>query len=121
MHVKKSLIRRLREGKAGPFERWTADEKSISIFTAEMNRSSSFLSSAVTHRAISKLRLSKVMGTLYSLRMRACSSARRAVVVAGALPRARNTSAATSTPNALDSPPTPLRSSARVNNNPSGT
>jgi cytidylate kinase len=35
MHVKKSLIRRLREGKAGPFERWTADEKSISIFTAE--------------------------------------------------------------------------------------
>lgn len=35
MHVKKSLIRRLREGKAGPFEKWTADEKSISIFTAE--------------------------------------------------------------------------------------
>jgi cytidylate kinase len=35
MHVKKSLIRRLREGKAGPFERWTADERSISIFTAE--------------------------------------------------------------------------------------
>jgi cytidylate kinase len=35
MQVKKSLIRRLREGKAGPFERWTADEKSISIFTAE--------------------------------------------------------------------------------------
>jgi len=35
MHVKKSLIRRLREGKAGPFERWTTDEKSISIFTAE--------------------------------------------------------------------------------------
>ncbi len=35
MHVKKSLIRRLREGKAGPFERWSADEKSISIFTAE--------------------------------------------------------------------------------------
>lgn len=35
MHVKKSLIRRLREGKAGPFERWTADEKTISIFTAE--------------------------------------------------------------------------------------
>jgi len=35
MHVKKSLIRRLREGKAGRFERWTADEKTISIFTAE--------------------------------------------------------------------------------------
>ena len=35
MHVKKSLIRRLREGKAGPFERWTADERSISLFTAE--------------------------------------------------------------------------------------
>jgi cytidylate kinase len=35
MQVKKSLIRRLREGKAGAFERWTADEKSISIFTAE--------------------------------------------------------------------------------------
>jgi cytidylate kinase len=35
MQVKKSLIRRLREGKAGPFERWTADEKSISTFTAE--------------------------------------------------------------------------------------
>lgn len=35
MHVKKSLIRRLREGKAGPFERWTADERTISTFTAE--------------------------------------------------------------------------------------
>ena len=41
MHVKKSLIRRLREGKAGPFERWTADEKSISIFTAEVRRGTS--------------------------------------------------------------------------------
>lgn len=35
MQVKKSLIRRLREGKAGRFERWTADEKTISIFSAE--------------------------------------------------------------------------------------
>jgi cytidylate kinase len=35
MHVKKSLIRRLREGKAGAFERWTTDEKTVSIFTAE--------------------------------------------------------------------------------------
>ena len=35
MHVKKSLIRRLREGKAGVLERWRADDKSISIFTAE--------------------------------------------------------------------------------------
>ena len=35
MHVKKSLIRRLREGKAGTIERWAADEKTISIFTAE--------------------------------------------------------------------------------------
>ncbi len=35
MHVKKSLIRRLREGKAGAIERWAADEKTISIFTAE--------------------------------------------------------------------------------------
>ncbi|MBL0121502.1 MAG: cytidylate kinase family protein [Betaproteobacteria bacterium] len=35
MHVKKSLIRRLREGKANTIERWAADEKTISIFTAE--------------------------------------------------------------------------------------
>ena len=35
MHVKKSLIRRLREGKASTLERWAADEKTISIFTAE--------------------------------------------------------------------------------------
>ena len=35
MHVKKSLIRRLREGKACSIERWAADEKTISIFTAE--------------------------------------------------------------------------------------
>jgi cytidylate kinase len=35
MQVKKSLIRRIREGKAGAVERWAADEKTISIFTAE--------------------------------------------------------------------------------------
>lgn len=35
MHVKKSLIRRIREGKASKVERWAADEKTISIFTAE--------------------------------------------------------------------------------------
>jgi cytidylate kinase len=35
MQVKKSLIRRIREGKAGKIERWSADEKTISIFTAE--------------------------------------------------------------------------------------
>ena len=35
MQVKKSLIRRLREGKASTIERWGADEKTISIFTAE--------------------------------------------------------------------------------------
>lgn len=35
MHVKKSLIRRIREGKAGTVEKWSADEKTISIFTAE--------------------------------------------------------------------------------------
>lgn len=35
MQVKKSLIRRLREGKASAMERWAADEKTISIFTAE--------------------------------------------------------------------------------------
>ena len=35
MQVKKSLIRRIREGKAGKIEKWSADEKTISIFTAE--------------------------------------------------------------------------------------
>lgn len=35
MHVKKSLIRRIREGKANKIERWAADEKTISIYTAE--------------------------------------------------------------------------------------
>ena len=35
MQVKKSLIRRIREGKASALERWAADEKTISIFTAE--------------------------------------------------------------------------------------
>ncbi|HET9653639.1 MAG TPA: cytidylate kinase family protein [Usitatibacter sp.] len=35
MQVKKSLIRRIREGKASARERWAADEKTISIFTAE--------------------------------------------------------------------------------------
>ena len=35
MQVKKSLIRRIREGKASPIEKWSADEKTISIFTAE--------------------------------------------------------------------------------------
>ena len=35
MQVKKSLIRRIREGKASTVERWAADEKTISIFTAE--------------------------------------------------------------------------------------
>lgn len=35
MQVKKSLIRRIREGKANPIEKWSADEKTISIFTAE--------------------------------------------------------------------------------------
>jgi len=35
MQVKKSLIRRIREGKASVIERWSADEKTISIFTAE--------------------------------------------------------------------------------------
>jgi cytidylate kinase len=35
MQVKKSLIRRLREGKAGRFERWSIDEKTVSAFTAE--------------------------------------------------------------------------------------
>jgi len=35
MQVKKSLIRRIREGKASKVERWAADDKTISIFTAE--------------------------------------------------------------------------------------
>jgi len=35
MQVKKSLIRRIREGKASTRERWSADEKTISIFTNE--------------------------------------------------------------------------------------
>ncbi|HEY2628712.1 MAG TPA: cytidylate kinase family protein [Usitatibacter sp.] len=35
MQVKKSLIRRIREGKASRVEKWSADEKTISIFTAE--------------------------------------------------------------------------------------
>ena len=35
MQVKKSLIRRIREGKASKIERWAADKKTISIFTAE--------------------------------------------------------------------------------------
>jgi cytidylate kinase len=35
MQVKKSLIRRIREGRASRIERWAADEKTISIFTAE--------------------------------------------------------------------------------------
>ena len=35
MQVKKSLIRRIREGKASRIEKWAADEKTISIYTAE--------------------------------------------------------------------------------------
>ena len=35
MQVKKGLIRRIREGKASKIEKWGADEKTISIFTAE--------------------------------------------------------------------------------------
>ena len=35
MHVSKSLINRLRAGKAGPFERFTADRESIAIYTAQ--------------------------------------------------------------------------------------
>jgi cytidylate kinase len=35
MSVKKSLIRRIREGKAGKVEKWAADDRTISIFTAE--------------------------------------------------------------------------------------
>jgi cytidylate kinase len=34
MQVKKSLIRRIREGKASKIERWSADDRTISIFTA---------------------------------------------------------------------------------------
>ncbi len=35
MHVSKSLVNRLREGKAGPIERLRADRDSMAIFTAE--------------------------------------------------------------------------------------
>jgi cytidylate kinase len=35
MSVKKSLIRRIREGRASKVEKWAADERTISIFTAE--------------------------------------------------------------------------------------
>ncbi len=35
MRVKKSLIRRIREGRASAIEKWAADERTISIFTAE--------------------------------------------------------------------------------------
>src|SRR5258706_11626608 len=35
MHLKKSLIPRIREGKAGRIEKWSADEKTISIFTPQ--------------------------------------------------------------------------------------
>ena len=35
MHVSKSLVNRLREGKAGPIERLRADSDSMAIFTAE--------------------------------------------------------------------------------------
>jgi len=35
MQMKKSLIRRIREGKASKIEKWAADEKTISLFTAE--------------------------------------------------------------------------------------
>jgi cytidylate kinase len=35
MHVSRSLINRLRAGKAGPIERFTADRESIAIYTAE--------------------------------------------------------------------------------------
>lgn len=35
MSVKKSLIRRIREGKAGRVEKWAADDRTISIFTAQ--------------------------------------------------------------------------------------
>jgi cytidylate kinase len=35
MHVQKSLIRRIREGKASFRERWRTDEKAISIFTTD--------------------------------------------------------------------------------------
>ena len=35
MHMSKSVINRLREGKAGMVERLTADEKSMALYTAE--------------------------------------------------------------------------------------
>ena len=35
MHVPKSLIGRLREGKAGLVERLTADQRSVALYTAE--------------------------------------------------------------------------------------
>jgi cytidylate kinase len=35
MHVPKSLINRLRTGKAGTLERWRADRQSIAVYTAE--------------------------------------------------------------------------------------
>jgi cytidylate kinase len=35
MQVKKSLVRRIREGKAGRFEKWGLDEKTIKTFTAD--------------------------------------------------------------------------------------
>ena len=35
MHVPRSLLRRLREGKAGLLERYTADETSMALYTAE--------------------------------------------------------------------------------------
>jgi cytidylate kinase len=35
MHVSKSLINRLREGKAGPIERMRADRESLAVYTAE--------------------------------------------------------------------------------------
>ncbi|MEO8279164.1 MAG: cytidylate kinase family protein [Ideonella sp.] len=35
MHVSKSLVNRLREGKAGPIERFRADSHSMAIYTAE--------------------------------------------------------------------------------------
>jgi hypothetical protein len=35
MHVPRSLINRLREGKAGPIERLTADRDSMAVYTAE--------------------------------------------------------------------------------------
>jgi cytidylate kinase len=35
MHVSKSLVNRLREGRAGPLERLTADRESMAVYTAE--------------------------------------------------------------------------------------